>query len=62
VRTSDLIIGCLFMFGGAVVYLTNFRRADREGKIRARIGLALEVVGVLIAFGAWIINQIFLGK
>lgn len=61
-KTSNLIVGAALFLGGTVLYLTNYRRNDKEGKIRSRVGLGILFVATMIAFGEWIFDLVLSGN
>jgi len=50
------------MLSGMVVYLSNYKRSGKDGKMRARVGIGVLAAGTFIAFGQKIIDLVLSGN
>jgi hypothetical protein len=60
-KPSDWIAGAALFVGGAIVYLSNYKLSDKQGKMRARVGLGIMFGGALLSVGQWMFNLVLSG-
>ena len=52
-KLGDWIVGGLMFLSGTVIYLSNYKRTDKVGKVRSRVGWGLMFAGALLSVGQW---------
>jgi hypothetical protein len=60
-KLYDWITGGVLFVGGLVVYLKNYKRTDKAGRTRARVGFGLMLAGALMSVGYWMFNLVLSG-
>ncbi len=61
-RLSDWIAGGALFAGGVAVYLANYKRTDKQGRIRSRVGFGLMLGGALLSVGQWLFYLALSGR